>query len=109
MAGGITRKCVQLYDDAVVFFNNKLSMGIDSFKQNFPSSNIVYMDIYNPILDIIVNYQKYGNSKFPRAFNINKKYTFLGLNIDKILHVLFIFKIHVELYLRSIMKIYVAC
>ncbi|CAJ2675786.1 unnamed protein product [Trifolium pratense] len=60
MAGGITRKCVQLYNDAVVLFNNKLSMGIDSFKQDFPSSNIVYMDIYSPILDIILNYQKYG-------------------------------------------------
>ncbi|CAJ2675782.1 unnamed protein product [Trifolium pratense] len=60
MAGGIERKCVQEYNDAAVFFNNKLSIGIASFKQNFPSSRIAYMDVYNPLLDIIVNNQKYG-------------------------------------------------
>ncbi|GAU12256.1 hypothetical protein TSUD_02230 [Trifolium subterraneum] len=53
MAGGIDRTCVQEYNDAAVFFNNKLSIGIDSFKQNFPSSRIAYMDVYNPLLDII--------------------------------------------------------
>ncbi|MCH83511.1 GDSL esterase/lipase, partial [Trifolium medium] len=53
MAGGIERKCVQEYNDAAVFFNNKLSIGIDSFKQNFPSCRIAYMDVYNPLLDII--------------------------------------------------------
>lgn len=60
MAGGIIRTCVQEYNDAAVFFNNKLSIGIDTFKRNFPSSRIVYMDVYNPLLDIIVNNQNYG-------------------------------------------------
>ena len=64
MAGGIIRTCVQQYNDAAVYFNNKLSIGIDTFKQNFPSSRIAYMDVYNPLLDIIVNNQKYGNSNF---------------------------------------------
>jgi hypothetical protein len=64
MAGGIERKCVQEYNDAAVFFNNKLSIGIDSFQQNFPNSRIAYLDVYNPLLDIIVNNQKYGNFKF---------------------------------------------
>ncbi|CAI8606616.1 unnamed protein product [Vicia faba] len=60
MAGGIERNCVKQYNDASVFFNNKLSLGIDSFKLNFPSSRIVYMDIYSPLLDIILNNQQYG-------------------------------------------------
>lgn len=64
MAGGIRRKCVKHYNDAVVLFNNKLKKEIDSFKQNFPNSRIVYLDVYNPLLDIIINNQEYGNSEF---------------------------------------------
>ncbi|XP_050888330.1 GDSL esterase/lipase EXL1 isoform X5 [Lathyrus oleraceus] len=60
MAGGIERNCVEQYNDASVFFNNKLSLGIDSFNKNFPNSRVVYMDVYNPLLDIILNNQQYG-------------------------------------------------
>ncbi|CAL5205790.1 unnamed protein product [Lathyrus oleraceus] len=60
MAGGIERNCVEQYNDASVFFNNKLSLGIDSFNKNFPSSRVVYMDVYNPLLDIVLNNQRYG-------------------------------------------------
>ncbi|TKY57612.1 GDSL esterase/lipase EXL3 [Spatholobus suberectus] len=60
LTGGIARKCVQKYNNAVVLFNDKLSKEIDSLNQNLPDSRIVYFDVYNPLLDIIVNYQKYG-------------------------------------------------
>ncbi|KAJ1424167.1 Zinc finger, SWIM-type [Sesbania bispinosa] len=60
MAGGIVRNCVDNYNDAVVLFNSKLSKEIDSINQNLPDSRIVYIDVYNPLLDIIVNNQKYG-------------------------------------------------
>ncbi|XP_061353765.1 GDSL esterase/lipase EXL3-like [Gastrolobium bilobum] len=59
-AGGIERKCVAQYNDAIELFNSKLSNELDSLNQNFPNSRIVYIDVYNPLLDIIVNYQNYG-------------------------------------------------
>ncbi|XP_057422693.1 GDSL esterase/lipase EXL3-like [Lotus japonicus] len=60
MAGGIERQCVEHYNDAVVLFNRKLQKGINSLNQHFPNGRIVYFDIYNPLLDIIVNSQKHG-------------------------------------------------
>ncbi|XP_004499292.1 GDSL esterase/lipase EXL1-like [Cicer arietinum] len=60
MAGGIERNCVQQYNDASTLFNNMLSLGIHSFKERFPSSSIVYLDVYTPLLDIIINHHKYG-------------------------------------------------
>ncbi|KAL2319171.1 hypothetical protein Fmac_033047 [Flemingia macrophylla] len=59
-AGGIQRNIVVKYNDAVQFFNAKLSMQLHSLNLNFPDSRIVYIDIYTPLLDIILNYQKYG-------------------------------------------------
>lgn len=61
MAGGIERNCVKEYNDASAFFNNKLSLGIDSFNHNFPNSRVVYMDVYSPLLEVILNNQQYGN------------------------------------------------
>ncbi|XP_019453259.1 PREDICTED: GDSL esterase/lipase EXL1-like [Lupinus angustifolius] len=60
LAGGIERKCVENYNDAVELINSKLLKQINSLSQNFPSSRIVYMDVYSPILDIIINPQKNG-------------------------------------------------
>jgi len=64
MAGGFERKCVKKYNNATMLYNDKLSKEIDSFKRSLSSSRIVYMDVYKPMLDIIANNQKYGNSKF---------------------------------------------
>jgi len=62
LAGGIVRECAEKYNDAAKLFNSKLSKQLDSLSQNSPNSRIVYIDVYTPLLDIIVNYQKYGNS-----------------------------------------------
>ncbi|WJX09182.1 hypothetical protein P8452_00042 [Trifolium repens] len=59
-AGGIERKIVVEYNEAVELYNTKLSKGLASFNQNYPNSRIVYIDVYNPLLDIIVNSNKYG-------------------------------------------------
>ncbi|MED6137280.1 hypothetical protein PIB30_063631 [Stylosanthes scabra] len=59
-AGGIQRDCAQNINDAAEFFNAKLSHQIDSFNQQFPDARNVYIDVYTPLLDIILNYQKYG-------------------------------------------------
>ncbi|RZB70256.1 GDSL esterase/lipase EXL1 [Glycine soja] len=60
LSGGIARKCVQKYNDAVLLFNDKLSKKINSLNQKLPNSRIVYFDVYNPLLDVTVNHQKYG-------------------------------------------------
>lgn len=54
---------MQYINDASVVYNTKLSAEIDSLKQSLTNSKIAYIDIYNPLLDIIQNGQKYGNSK----------------------------------------------
>ncbi|CAJ2675780.1 unnamed protein product [Trifolium pratense] len=59
-AGGIERKIVVQYNEAVELYNTKLSKGLTSVNQNYPDSKIVYIDVYNPLLDIIVNSNKYG-------------------------------------------------
>ncbi|KAJ1421600.1 SGNH hydrolase superfamily [Sesbania bispinosa] len=60
LAGGIQRECAEKYNYAAKLFNSKLSKELDSLNSNLPNSRIVYIDVYNPLLDIIVNYQKYG-------------------------------------------------
>ncbi|RVX03385.1 GDSL esterase/lipase EXL3 [Vitis vinifera] len=60
LAGGIERECVEKYNEASKLFNTKLSSGLDSLNTNFPLAKFVYVDIYNPLLDIIQNPQKSG-------------------------------------------------
>ncbi|XP_027330096.1 GDSL esterase/lipase EXL1-like [Abrus precatorius] len=59
-AGGKDRKIVVKYNDAVQLFNSKLSKELDSLNQNFPNARMVYIDVFNPLLDIVVNHKKYG-------------------------------------------------
>lgn len=63
-AGGIERNIVVEYNEAVELYNNKLSKELASFNQNYPNSRVVYIDVYNPLLDIILNSKTYGNSNF---------------------------------------------
>ncbi|CAL0305876.1 unnamed protein product [Lupinus luteus] len=60
LAGGILRECPEDHNVAAKLFNSKLSKQLDSLHQNYPNSRIIYIDVYNPLLDIILNYQNYG-------------------------------------------------
>ncbi|BAT82865.1 GDSL esterase/lipase [Vigna angularis] len=60
IGGGIRRDVVVKINDAVQIFNTKLSKQLESLNHDLPDSRMVYVDVYNPLLDIIVNYQKYG-------------------------------------------------
>ncbi|MED6180793.1 GDSL esterase/lipase exl3 [Stylosanthes scabra] len=60
LAGGIVRKCSEKYNEAAKLFNSKLEKDLDSLNRNSPHARIVYIDVYNPLLDIILNYQNYG-------------------------------------------------
>lgn len=60
LAGGFNRVCVEEYNQAAELANTKLSAELNSLSKYLPQSKLVFIDIYNPILDIIVNPQKYG-------------------------------------------------
>lgn len=60
LAGGIVRGCADKYNVAARLFNSKLSKEIDSLSRTMPNSRLVYVNVYDSLLDIILNYQKYG-------------------------------------------------
>lgn len=60
LGGGLLRDCAEEYNEAALLFNSKLSATLDSLKPQLPNSRLVYIDIYNPLLDLVVNHKKYG-------------------------------------------------
>lgn len=60
-AGGSKRICVKNRNEASQLLNAKLSKALSSLKHKLPQSRIVYIDLYNPFLDIIQRPQNYGN------------------------------------------------
>lgn len=60
VVGGIERKCAEKINDACKLFNTKLSKELSSLNRNLPNTRMVYLDVYYPLLDIILNYQNYG-------------------------------------------------
>ncbi|KAH0680662.1 hypothetical protein KY284_021747 [Solanum tuberosum] len=61
LAGGLHRVCSEEYNEAAQMANTKFSTEIDSLSKKLAQSKLVFLDIYNPLLDLIVNPQKYGN------------------------------------------------
>ncbi|CAL5332115.1 unnamed protein product [Camellia sinensis] len=64
LAGGELRVCSEIYNQAAQLMNSKLSSAITSYNNslNDPKARIVYIDIYNSLLNIILNHDKYGLS-----------------------------------------------
>ncbi|KAK4275093.1 hypothetical protein QN277_018234 [Acacia crassicarpa] len=60
LGGGIQRKCAENENVAAKLFNSKLKKHLEQLEQSLPNSTVRYVDIYNPLLDVIVNYKKYG-------------------------------------------------
>ncbi|RXH73342.1 hypothetical protein DVH24_013026 [Malus domestica] len=59
--GGSERNCVARYNQAAELFNSKLSAEVDRLnKQLFHAKVVVLMDVYRPLMDIILKPQKYG-------------------------------------------------
>ncbi|CAN4123017.1 unnamed protein product [Withania somnifera] len=58
--GGPLQVCVDEYNQAAVTMNTKLASKIDSLSQNLPQSELLYINIYDPLLDLILNHDKYG-------------------------------------------------
>lgn len=61
LSGGIARICVEEYNQAAQLANAKLSAAINgTLTKKLPQSKLVFIDIYDPMLDLIVNPDKYG-------------------------------------------------
>ncbi|XVF35929.1 hypothetical protein REPUB_Repub19eG0014100 [Reevesia pubescens] len=60
VAGGVQRNCVDLANQAALMFNSKLEAEISNLNSNLPGAKIVFIDVYNPLLDLMQNPNKYG-------------------------------------------------
>ncbi|PRQ27257.1 putative triacylglycerol lipase [Rosa chinensis] len=60
IGGGIGRHCAENQNQAAELFNSKLSAETNHLRHTLPNSKFVYIDVYNPLLDIITNSNKYG-------------------------------------------------
>ncbi|KAL6532376.1 hypothetical protein OROGR_014346 [Orobanche gracilis] len=59
-ARGGSLSCNEIVNEAAQMFNSKLSSELASLQTSLSQSNIVYLDVYNPLLDVVRNPQKYG-------------------------------------------------
>jgi phospholipase/lecithinase/hemolysin len=80
MNGNSGKGCVDDPNEAAKLFNAKLSAELDDLNNNLPHSKVVYIDVYDPLLDIIQNPKKHGNisSSFLIFLNLNFLYINLG-------------------------------
>ncbi|KAI4314730.1 hypothetical protein L6164_027609 [Bauhinia variegata] len=58
--GGIRRACANSSNQAASLFNSKLSSQMNALNREFPDARLVYLDSYNPLLDMIHNPSLYG-------------------------------------------------
>ncbi|KAJ4776494.1 GDSL esterase/lipase EXL3 [Rhynchospora pubera] len=65
--GGITRECVEIYNQASVLLNRELSAELTRLAQELPSSQIIYLDVYNILHDLIMNSSHYGFEEATRG------------------------------------------
>ena len=75
VAGGLHRKCGEGHNQLAMLFNAKLTTLLDCLNKDMPDSRMVYLDIYNPLLDLIEHPEKNGNSQiFVTIFFLSLKY-----------------------------------
>ncbi|KAL8168388.1 hypothetical protein V2J09_009887 [Rumex salicifolius] len=60
LAGGLVRDCVAEYNQLANIFNSKLKSAVQSLNNTLHGANLVFLDIYNPLLDLINNPAKEG-------------------------------------------------
>ena len=63
VAGGVRRQCGEGHNQLAMLFNAKLTTLLDCLNKDMPDSRMVYLDIYNPLLDLIEHPEKNGNSQ----------------------------------------------
>ncbi|KAL1561104.1 GDSL esterase/lipase EXL3-like [Salvia divinorum] len=60
LAGGLARMCSEEENQAARLFNNKLPPALSSLAKGLSQSRLVYINIYDPLLDLILHPQKHG-------------------------------------------------
>lgn len=60
IAGGLLRHCAEKENQAAILFNTKLYSQLSSLNQKLLGSRVVYLDIYNPLLNLITYPSQYG-------------------------------------------------
>lgn len=60
LAGGAERECAEEYNQAARLFNKKLNSVSNSLRTSLPDGRFVYIDVYNPLLQLIQDPPKYG-------------------------------------------------
>ncbi|XP_038990563.1 GDSL esterase/lipase At2g24560-like [Hibiscus syriacus] len=60
LGGGFQRGCAEDYNVAATPFNKKLLSVLNSVRASMPDGRFVYIDVYNPLFDLIQNPHKSG-------------------------------------------------
>ncbi|KAM4122363.1 hypothetical protein ACB094_01G078100 [Castanea mollissima] len=60
IAGGLRRQCGEGQNQLAKLFNAKLTTLLDSLNRDMPNSKMFYLDIYNPLLDLIEHPEENG-------------------------------------------------
>ncbi|XP_068640787.1 GDSL esterase/lipase EXL3-like [Aristolochia californica] len=60
LSGGIERQCQDVYNEAAQLTNSKLSKVVSNLPATLPGSRMVYADIYNILLELVLYPSKYG-------------------------------------------------
>lgn len=66
--GGLRRLCSEEINMASKLFNSKLSSELHNLNQSLPQAKVVYIRIYDSLLNIIQNPTKYGTNLFLGPF-----------------------------------------
>ncbi|XP_019420772.1 PREDICTED: uncharacterized protein LOC109330963 [Lupinus angustifolius] len=67
IGGGIMRACSDFSNQVAILFNSKLSFQMESLQTKLFDAKFVYLDSYNPLLDILQNPSKYGFEEADRG------------------------------------------
>ncbi|KAK9740039.1 hypothetical protein RND81_03G006700 [Saponaria officinalis] len=67
LGGGPTRRRPESYNEAAQIFNLKLFSRLQYLRRTLDKSTLIYMDMYNIFLDIILNHTQYGFKNIDRG------------------------------------------
>ncbi|KAJ6823080.1 uncharacterized protein M6B38_357325 [Iris pallida] len=67
LAGGIERECVTRYNEAAILLNIELSLAVQRLHDALPGSKMVFVDLYAPLLDIVLYPYAYGFEESARG------------------------------------------
>lgn len=63
-------QCVDLANKLALQYNAKLKDLLTTLNKNLPASTFVYANVYDLVMELIVNYDNYGNHYFSIFFLI---------------------------------------